>query len=76
MANTQIIKEKDQVIVSLRDWEKMQKELVRLRKKVDKNELLRELRSAIIEIETDIRSGRKPRGRDAREFVKELENEK
>lgn len=76
MPNIQHIKEKDAVLVPLKDWEKMQKELARLRKKVNKEKLLRELRNTIIEIETDIKNGVEPRGRDAREFVAELMDEK
>lgn len=75
MQNIQHIKEKNAVLVPVEDWEKMQKELVRLRKKVAKEKLLRELRTSIAAIETDIRSGVKPKGRDAREFIAELMNE-
>ena len=76
MANVEIIKEKGQVVIPIKDWAKLQRELNRLRRKVSKNEFLNDLRSAIIDIETDIRNGKKPRGQDAREFLKELENEK
>lgn len=76
MQNIQHIKDKDAVLVPVKDWERMQKELVRLRKKVSKEKLLRELQDTIVEIETDIKNGVEPRGRDAREFVAELVNEK
>ena len=75
MPNVEIIKEKNAVLVPIKDWEKMQREVVRLRKKVNKAKFMEELRSAIISTETDIRSGKKPKGKDAREFIKELENE-
>lgn len=76
MRNVEHIKEKDAVLVPIKDWERMQKELVRLRKKVNKSKVLNELKAAIISIETDIRNGVEPRGQDAREFIKELLNEK
>ncbi len=76
MPNVEIIKEKNAVLVPLSQWERVQNELVRLRKKVKKEKLLREIRATIIEVETDIRNGVKPRGRDAREFIAELMNEK
>ena len=75
MQNIQHIKEKDAVLIPVKDWERMQKELVRLRKKVAKEKLLNELRIAITAIETDLKNGVKPKGRDAREFIAELMNE-
>lgn len=75
MPNVQIIKEKDVVVIPIKDWEKLQREVVRLRKKVKKTKFMDDLRSAIISIETDIRSGKTPKGKDARDFIKELENE-
>ncbi len=75
MQNIQHIKDKNAVLVPVKDWEKMQKELVRLRKKVAKEKLLRELRASIITIENDIKNGVEPKGRDARDFIAELMNE-
>lgn len=76
MQNIEHVKERKAVVIPLEDYERMQRELTRLRKKVKKEKLLREIRQSIIEIETDIRNGVKPRGRDAREFIAELINEK
>ena len=73
MQNVQLVEGKDAVLVPLKDWEKMQRDLVRLRKKVNKEKVLRDIRNAVIEIESDIRNGREPRGRDAHEFLAELE---
>lgn len=75
MQNIQHIKDKNAVLIPIKEWEKMQKELVRLRRKVAKEKLLRELRTSITAIETDIRNGVKPKGRDARDFIAELMNE-
>jgi DNA polymerase III delta subunit len=76
MPMIQHIKDKDAVLVPVKDWEKMQKELIRLRRKVNKEKLLREMRNTIVEIETDIKNGVEPKGRDAHEFLAELMNEK
>ncbi len=76
MQNIQHIKEKNAVLVPIKDWEKMQKELVRLRKKVGKAEILSDLKAAIVSIETDIKNGVEPKGKDARKFIAELLNEK
>lgn len=75
MQNVQQIRDEDAVLVPVKDWERMQKELVRLRKKVAKEKLLRELRTSITSIETDIKNGVKPKGIDARDFIAQLMNE-
>ena len=78
MRNTQYIKDKDAVLVPAKDWDKMQKELIRLRKKVNKAKILSEIRTAIIEIEEDLK--RPPALRritmSAEEFLVELKNGK
>lgn len=78
MQNIQHIKEKNAVLVPLKDWEKMQKELVRLRKKVNKAKILSEIRTAIIEIEEDLKRPKELRRitMSADEFLAELKNEK
>ena len=76
MRNIQHIKDKDAVLIPIKDWEKMQKELIRLRKKVNKAKILSDLKTAIVSIETAIRNGEEPKGMDAREFINELLNEK
>ena len=76
MQNTQQSKDKDSILVLIKDWEKMQKELVRLRKKVHRAKILSDVRAAIVSIETEIRNDEEPKGTDAREFIDELLNEK
>ena len=76
MQKVDLNKEKDAVLVPIKDWERMQKELVRLRKKVNKAKMLSDLRAAIVSLETDIRNDVEPQGQDAREFIDELLNEK
>ena len=76
MENIQLIEGKNAVLVPIKQWEKVQNELVRLRKKVNEAKILVEIKEAIISIETDIRNGVTPKGIDAREFINELRNEK
>lgn len=78
MQNIQHIKDKNAVLVPIKDWEKLQNELIRLRKKVNKAKILKEIKAAIIEIEEDLK--RPPESRrvtmTADEFLTELENGK
>jgi len=76
MPNVQIIEEKNAVLVPIKDWDRLQRQVDRLKKKVRTTEMLNDLRATLIEIETEIRSGRTPKGRDADEFLAELRNEK
>jgi len=76
MESVQHLKDQNTVIVPLKSYERMQREILKLRKKLRKEKLLRELRDSIISVETDIRNGVKPKGRGAREFIAELMNEK
>jgi len=76
MENVQLIEGKNAVLVPIKKWERVQSELVRLRKKVYKAKVLSDLRTAIISIETEIRNGDEPKGIDAREFIDGLINEK
>lgn len=54
MQNIEHIKDKNAVLVPVKDWEKMQKELVRLRKKVNKAKTLSELRRSLIDLKNDL----------------------
>ena len=78
MRNIQHIKDKDAVLVPVKDWEKMQKELARLRRKVNKAKILTEIRTAIIEIEEDLKRPKDLRRitMSAEEFLAELKNGK
>ena len=77
MNNIQHIKDKNAVLVPIKDWEKMQKELVRLRKKVNKTRVLSELRTSIIDLKNDlVRDDYDPANEmSAEEFLAELGNE-
>lgn len=75
MNNIQHIKDKNAVLVPIKDWEKLQKELVRLRKRVKKAKILTEIKAAVAALEKDIKNGSAPKGKDAREFISELLDE-
>lgn len=77
MNNIQHIKDKNAVLVPIKDWEKMQKELIRLRKKVNKAKMLSELRHSLIDLKNDLaRDYYDPADEmSAEEFLAELRNE-
>ena len=76
MENVQLIEGQNAVLVPIKKWERVQSELVRLRKKVNKAKVLSDLKAAIISIESEIKNGGEPQGMDARQFIDELLNEK
>ncbi len=78
MQNVRHIKDQgiDAVVIPAKEWEKIQRELVRLRKRANKERTLSELRETLIRIKTDIKDGRTPQGQDADEFIAELMNAK
>ena len=66
---------RDSVVVPIKEWEGLQEEIARLRARLEKARVLKEVESSIRSIQADVRAGRKPRGKDARDFVAELLNE-
>lgn len=78
MQNIQHIKDKDAVLVPLKEWEKIQKELIRLRKRAEKDELLKDLREAVADIETDLKLPltRRKKRQTADEFLREMQDGK
>lgn len=76
MQNIRQIEGKEAVVVPLKDWEKMQRDLIRLRKRLKKAEIIAGIKQAVIRIETDLKNENKTKGKDARKFVDELLNEK
>lgn len=76
MQNIQHIKDKNAVLVPIKDWEKMQKELIRLRKKVNKAKVLSDLRRSFIDLKNDLaRDDYDPADEmSAEEFLAELRN--
>lgn len=76
MNNIQIITEKNAVLVPIKDWEKMQRELIRLRKRAAKDDLLKDLSQAIAGIEADLKlpPSRRKKRKSADEFLQEMQN--
>lgn len=54
MREIEIIEEKNAVLVPIEKWEKVQSELVRLRKKVKKAKFMGDLRSALLDLKHDL----------------------
>lgn len=54
MPNIQHIAEKDAVLVPVKDWEKLQRELVRLRKKVNKDLVLKDIEDSFRSLASDL----------------------
>ncbi len=54
MPNVEIIKEKNAVLVPIKDWERTQRELARLRKKVNKAKYMDDLRNALVDLKKDL----------------------
>lgn len=76
MQNIEHIKDKNAVLVPVKDWEKMQKELIRLRKRAAKDELLKDLSEAIADIEADLKlpPNRRKKRKSADEFLREMQD--
>ena len=77
MQDIEVIKEKNAVLVPIEKWEKVQKELSRLRKKVRKAKILNDIKAAVISIEDDLKRPAHKRKikKTAYEFLDELLNE-
>ncbi|MCC6328194.1 MAG: hypothetical protein IT174_06745 [Acidobacteria bacterium] len=54
MRNIQVIKEKDAVLVPMKEWERVQSEIVRLRRKVKKAQILQEIRDSVLSLKADL----------------------
>lgn len=54
MRNIQIIKEKDAVLVPMKEWERVQSEIVRLRRKVKKAKILQDIRDNVLSLKADL----------------------
>lgn len=57
MQDIQYIKDKNAVLVPVERWEKLQSELVRLKKRVSKAAILNELKTSLTELKKDLRTG-------------------
>lgn len=57
MQDIQYIKDKNAVLVPIERWEKLQSELVRLKKRVNKASILNDLKTSLTELKKDLRAG-------------------
>lgn len=55
MQNIQYLKDQNAVIVPLRDWEKLQNELARLKKRLNKADVLTDFKKSLTNLKKDLR---------------------
>ena len=55
MQNIQYLKDQNAVLVPLRDWGKLQNELARLKKRLNKADVLTDFKISLINLEKDLR---------------------
>ena len=77
MQNIQYLKDQNAVLVPLEQWEKLQNELVKLKKRIRKAEVLTEFKTALSELKKDLRDEHYAPNREisADEFIAELQND-
>lgn len=56
MQNIQYLKDQDAVLVPIQQWEKLQNELVRLKKRVNKAKILTEFKNSLTELKKDLQN--------------------
>jgi len=54
MQNIQYLKDQNAVLVPIQRWEKLQNELIKLKKRVKKAEILTEFKNSLSELKTDL----------------------
>ncbi len=77
MQNIQYLKDQNAVLVPLEQWEKLQNELVKLKKRVRKAEVLTDFKTALSELKSDLRDKNFDANRNlsADDFIAELKDE-
>lgn len=77
MQNIQYLKDQNAVLVPVEQWEKLQNELVRLKKRVRKAEVLNDLRTSLSNLKNDLRDQDFDANRElsADDFLTQLKNE-
>ena len=77
MQNIEYLKDRDAVLVPLEQWEKLQSELAKLKKRVKKAEILTDLKNSLVELKTDLRDENYDANREvsADEFLAQLKDE-
>ena len=78
MQNVQLVEGKDAVLVPIKKWEKMQRELIRLKKWAEKEEFLSDLSQAVANIEADLKlpPAKRKKRKSADQFLREMQNGK
>lgn len=77
MQNIQYSKEQDAVIVPIEHWEKLQKELLRLRKRLNKADILRDFKYSLKNLKKDLQNKKRDANCEilADDFLSELKDE-
>ncbi len=77
MENIQYLKDQEAVLVPIQQWEKLQNELVRLKKRVKKAEVLAEFKNSLTTLKKDLHDEKYDANRElsADEFLTQLRNE-
>ena len=77
MENIQLIEGKNAVLVPIKKWERVQNELIQLRKRVNKAKVLSEIRNSLRDLEKDLRDPNYNPANEmsADEFLAELRND-
>lgn len=71
------LKDKNAVLVPLEQWEKLQSELVKLKKRVKKSKVLTDLKKSLAELKTDLRDENYDTEKEisAADFIAKLKDE-
>ena len=56
MQNIEYLKDQNAVLVPVKQWEKLQSELVRLKKRVNKADILNDFKKSLSELKSDLQS--------------------
>jgi len=56
MQNIEYLKDQNAVLVPIRDWEKLQNELARLKRRVSKADVLTDFKRSLTELKTDLQN--------------------
>ncbi len=77
MENIQYSKEQNAVIVPIEHWEKLQREISRLRKRVNKADVLSDFKKSLTDLKKDLQNENRDANCEvsADDFLAELKNE-
>ena len=77
MQNIQYLKDQNAVLVPVEQWEKLQNELVKLKMRVKKAEVLTDFKTALSKLKTDLRDNDFDANRElsADDFIAKLKDE-